>query len=593
MHPIITILCPAEMNDSDSSFAKLVHFLGIGSRIICLDDCLTDFQITSNQDAKKWVCLALGYPTLANIYGDNRISNSFKIFLREKVSFLFVYNIQESASESNVLDWLTDGVIKSVVSFSSNVYEYEVNREYKEICMQFSGLLFGPINSEVDIVFDVRQLANETDNLICINKRPLFLRTKQGNCQMFFLGTNQILDIDNYICEPINTRECFSRMIPIMMFVKYVFKQHCWHNDISQACLIIDDPLLNRQYGFLNYQRLFEATINRTFFTTVAFIPWNYKRTNAKIAGLFVKKKDNFSLCVHGCDHTQNEFGSTDFNELNYLTRMATDRMESHEHITGLPYDKVMIFPQGVFSTNSMRVLKSNNYLAAVNSDAFPIDVVNRLRVRDFLGLTIMNYENFPLFLRKDPKKILDLALDLFLGKPVLIAVHHDFFKPGYEEVVELAEKLDLIAGNIQWRSLGDIVQQSYLLQQEDENTFNVKLYASRSIISNTSDTVKKYSITKNEKNNVPIKGVFLDGKEVTYKIENQLLKTTFEIKPKKSGIVEIVYNNLYPYAEENTKVIKKSKVWVRRHLSEIRDNYLSRSQALLSVANKLKRMMP
>ena len=68
---------------------------------------------------------------------------------------------------------------------------------------------------------------------------------------------------------------------------------------------------------------------------------------------------------MHGCDHTKGEFESIDYREIDYNVKQATKRMTSHEDTTGLSFDKVMVFPQEVFSTNSMRVLKSNNYVAA------------------------------------------------------------------------------------------------------------------------------------------------------------------------------------------------------------------------------------
>ena len=52
------------------------------------------------------------------------------------------------------------------------------------------------------------------------------------------------------------------------------------------ACLIIDDPLLRPQYGCLNYKKLLEAMKAHNFFTEIAFIPWNYKRSNAKTVRL-------------------------------------------------------------------------------------------------------------------------------------------------------------------------------------------------------------------------------------------------------------------------------------------------------------------
>ena len=104
------------------------------------------------------------------------------------------------------------------------------------------------------------------------------------------------------------------------------------------------------------------------FTTTIAFIPWNYRRTSDSVARVFRERSDRFSICLHGCDHTEGEFASTEVRRLNTQLHLATQRMRAHEQSTGLPYAEVMVFPQGKFSAASLELLKCHNYLAAVNS---------------------------------------------------------------------------------------------------------------------------------------------------------------------------------------------------------------------------------
>jgi hypothetical protein len=40
----------------------------------------------------------------------------------------------------------------------------------------------------------------------------------------------------------------------------------------------------------------------------------------------------------------------------------------------GMPFDNIMVFPQGRFSTEAIRALKSNGFTAAANSDPWPVD---------------------------------------------------------------------------------------------------------------------------------------------------------------------------------------------------------------------------
>jgi hypothetical protein len=93
--------------------------------------------------------------------------------------------------------------------------------------------------------------------------------------------------------------------------------------------------------------------------------------------------------------------------------------MQRHGEMTGLAFDKVMVFPQGHFSTASMEALKSSGYLAAVNSTPYPVDFQSgMLQLKDLLKPAITRLAGFPLFVRRYPDNLPALAFDLFLGKP-------------------------------------------------------------------------------------------------------------------------------------------------------------------------------
>lgn len=209
---------------------------------------------------------------------------------------------------------------------------------------------------------------------------------------------------------------------------------------MTYATIIIDDLLLTEKYGFLNFRKLLALMDQHDFHTTVAFIPWNYNRTNKKIAQLFLDRPDRLSLCVHGCDHTRGEFGSTDMNYLDNKIKVATARMLEHQRITGLPFDRVMVFPQGVFTNEVLEALKNNGYIAAVNTEP----AMNKVT------------SDFPFFLR--------YPLDEVCGhKPAFVVMHHqDFQGDGYDRLVECVRKLK----GATWASLGEAVKH-YVTSEE------------------------------------------------------------------------------------------------------------------------------
>jgi hypothetical protein len=199
-----------------------------------------------------------------------------------------------------------------------------------------------------------------------------------------------------------------------------------------------------------------------------------------------------------------------------------------------------------------------------------------------------MNYETFPLLTRRSPKWIADFALDLFVGKPIMIYGHHDSVKEGYARLAEFVKCINSLDEHIKWTSLGYIAKRSYWWKREGHDTVKIKLYASNSLVHNTFDKVNNYSVVKDETSNVPIRAVLVNGKEVPYQIEKGQLKMNIEVQPKQCAEVEIVYQDISPGQKECGGMGTNTKVLVRRYLSEIRDNYIDKNRLLSSLSRRL-----
>jgi hypothetical protein len=320
---------------------------------------------------------------------------------------------------------------------------------------------------------------------------------KKRNSCIFFLACRDIADLEAQTDGSLSAHKYFSRVVPAIMFLRHVFRDQTWQNHRQYANFIIDDPLLRKSYGFLNYSRLSEEMDRSEFTTTIAFIPWNYRRTRKSTARLIRERFDRFSICIHGCDHTAGEFASTDVKQLNTQTRLATQRMRDHEQRTGVPYTAVMVFPQGKFSTASLGLLKSHGYLAAVNSSLVPADLgeAHGLTVADLIAPAISKYYSFPLFMRRYPGEVADFALDLFLGKPVLLVEHHNYFKDGYDAVREFITQINSLSKKLQWTSLRELLNNTYLQKKISQDALECKIFTNHQIIRNPEPMKRQYII--------------------------------------------------------------------------------------------------
>jgi len=212
--------------------------------------------------------------------------------------------------------------------------------------------------------------------------------------------------------------------------------RHEGEGDMENACVIIDDPLLTENYGHLNFRKLLALMDKHNFHCTVAFIPWNYNRYNKNIAGLFRDRQDRFSICVHGCDHTRGEFGSTDINRLIRKIWLATERMIEFSRRTGIPFERVFVPPQHIFSNIALDALRLCFYHAVTNWVDKPVD-------GDKITSKLPFYKRY---------EVSELPLD---ANPALIMMHHmDFANGGYARLGILVDKLN--ANGAKWGSVGE-----------------------------------------------------------------------------------------------------------------------------------------
>jgi hypothetical protein len=221
------------------------------------------------------------------------------------------------------------------------------------------------------------------------------------------------------------------------------------------ACLIIDDPLLRPRYGCIDYTKLLQQMKEHRFFTEIAFIPWNYRRSDLKTVRLFADNADHYAICVHGCNHLGNEFGGTDYQYLSSLASTALWRMDQHKKHTGLSYDPVIVFPQGRFSSVAMKALKDQGYLAAFNSELRATDG-EELSTIEYQRPATTIYHDFPLFLRRYPKDKSHFVQDIASGRPIIIVEHHGAFRNGYKAITDVVDWINSL-GNIKWKSMSDI----------------------------------------------------------------------------------------------------------------------------------------
>jgi peptidoglycan/xylan/chitin deacetylase (PgdA/CDA1 family) len=533
-------------------------------------------------------CVVLNGSVLRRWVSAEQCPADLASYLTSRFPFLLIHNLDEGPFAASTLRAFSGHQLTDLRAVAQSSRTYQVAAGYPTICGVFSGLEFGPVSPPHDRVF-VGDLSRRDDlqPLVTIDGQPLFARMLRHRAQVFFLAGRQLADLGAETGD-FRSLDHFSRLVPPVMFLRHAFADACWRPNARHATLVIDDPLLQERYGFLNYSRLLELMDRHGFHTSIAFIPRNRLRTSERIARLFRDRPDRYSLCVHGNDHTAAEFGTPDTAVLNSMLQAAVQRMEVHRDLTSVPYDRVMVFPQGVFSEVALRLLQANNFTAAVNSHPNPHRGLTRLRLVEYVQPAITGYGGAPLFLRKYVHELstFDAAFSLFFGQPVLIVEHHAIFKDP-DRVTQLVSRINSLVPDIQWSSLQTTIESAFLTRGPSDNV-EVLTYAGRARVANPTLHASRCSIVKPVHGDLPIRDVLLNDTPLTEWVATDgRLRASFDVQPGTRPVCSLTYRNDHGLSAP-PRYWRSLRVTLRRRASELRDNYLSKSPRLLSMAERM-----
>jgi len=575
-----------ELREVDARMVRLAEFLGIPCGTCALEDLTPHPEFLERSLPDGRLCLAVNPRVLQDWTGREHVSTELIDYLVSRFTNLLVYGLSADPFDSELVAALSRGMFKSVEAIEPENSPYVVAEDARDICEAFSGLSFGSANPANDHVLTMGLHHAAVRKLISIGGRPFMATVKSKRAEILFIASNDVVDVNSQVGHA-PLIEYFSRFVPQAMALRHVADDECWRPGKPYASVVIDDPLLQKNYGFLNFDSLLRLAERNNFHAAIAFIPHNFRRNSLRTARMFVENPKRLSICFHGNDHTDGEFGTTNPTLINSLLRVAEGRMSSHLESTGLPCDRVMVFPQGKFSVEAMRALKSRNFYAAVNTIPYPVQQVVPLTIGDLAQPAVLKYGDFPLFQRKSIRNIQsqDIAFDLFFGRPVLIVEHHDLFEHP-EPLAEIASKINSLAPQILWSNLATLACNSILTRRTPDGTQHIRAYSGTVRLSNDSEFSQLYSIEwVSSRSDSLAEQVLMDGSPyLGIRIYDAGLRISVELPPGSSRTFTSVHRN----REIDIRGLGlrwKARAFLRRRLSEIRDNYLSKNRPLLLTA--------
>ena len=509
-------------------------------------------------------------------------------FWKNEVHSVFVYAGDDPEVLSKLIQRLT-GENGTVVSrIRRNSQDITLSEELEDFCGVMSGVraTATTIDSDADVVFDNSK--GKGTSIISLDYGEAFVKIEYNRVSIFLSSSKEIIDIDAELTsQNFDVRKHFLTTVPLVLYIKWAFAETCWNAPQTNACLVIDDPVLKHRHGFVDFQELLSLMKQHKFSTNIAFIPWNWRRSTPEVTRLFRDNPDKYSLSVHGCDHTRAEFGTSDRQRLYWKVRQALERMNTHQSMTGIRYDRVMVFPQGIFSEAAMKVLKQTDLIAAVNNDVISADPHRRaVSLNELWDIAIMDY-GFPLFTRRYPwEGIENFAFDALLGKPAIIIIHHDYCSDGCLRLIEFIDRLNSLKYPPTWRSLGETVRRSCRQREASSNEVEIEMYAAELLLDNHSSQPKSFSIRRRENEPSVIHEISDECGPLTWNFANNHINFEVGLSRGQSKVVQIKYHFLDLDGCDGDDLRYRVGAMLRRYLCEIRDNYVTTVK--LRAANRL-----
>lgn len=431
------------------------------------------------------------------------------------------------------------------------------------------------------------------DELMRLDGQPTFVTWTESQVPRYVWATPDVFDAFATVDSEYDLERRLDKILPLLIFLRETFGVACWHNPEATAALTIDDPLLQPNYGFINFRSLLLSARTHGFHVSLAFIPWNSWRTRERDAALFREFSDVFSLCVHGCDHTNNEYGVDDHGLLLDKNHRALDRMELHSNRTGIPFTPIAVCPQERCSLAAWRAFADHpSMLALMNTRTMPrVGSGQNVKGANLLLPAQDSLFGFPAFKRHYPGSMSRFALNLYLGKPAILVEHHDYFRDGQRPIEEFAASLRQINPAVQWRSLEQVTITAHLRRQENNDATAIRFFTHRFEFTPTAKDSRVIQLKKRVGDPTRIRAFRVDGVSIPFAREGEFVRAEITTEPDRRVRVYLEPEPLPARTRYSFGLSYRTGVATRRLLSEMRDNYVSHSPLAVKYARSILRL--
>lgn len=518
----------------------------------------------------------------------NQLAELAAVLAQASVSVLLLVG-ESGEPENRFVKALTRGAVTHVnggradcVNFPAAAGEFSrelAGYSYPRDLGESLGLVAGPENAAV---------------IMCLGQCPSFICVRVGRANVFVWATREVFDVARPLKEEREFEHALDGYVPGLIFLRRACGDRCWRSPWIGAGIVIDDPLLKENYGFIHFPALLESARRHAYHVTVAFIPWNHWRSSKAKARMFREHTDWFSLCIHGCDHTNKEYASTDYEDLLARNFLATRRMNRHHERTGVACEPIMVCPQELYSLEAMRAFAdSRQFAGLVGTACMPRNLTApQLCGADLLLPAQDSFFGVPVFKRHYWSGIAVFAMAVFLGKPAILVEHHEFFCGGPGGVERFVSELAGIRPDVRWVPLVETARRTHLRRRLTGHRHEVRFFTDDFEMEPGSDGDLEFVFTRRIPATTSICRVTVNEMETKFTHRDGFLSFAAAAGAAQSLRVRVEVEPVQPRNYFSRGIKYQAALALRRGLSEFRDNVIARNDFALRAARRVARAL-
>lgn len=572
----LTVWAGSESSTQAENLAKLARFYGL--------DIVWRSLEAAAANAECGEFSVVDIPSLSSVFTTEQLKVLLERILETSRDVLVLLD-QTSSDQQAVARFfggtrrfqLAGSLEASRVLFPSEAAEF--NAELAGHCFpRFPGPAIGIVPDPVTEFRPVMKVGNAVS----------FGVVNRSSTRVYLWATHEVFDIERPLRAELEFERRLDTYVPVLIFLRKAFGPACWHAPWSGAGIVIDDPLITRRYGHLDFKHLLSLAAQEHFVVNLAFIPWNHWRTRKAELALFERAGTTFNICAHGCDHTNGEFITNDYSEILRRSRIAAARMDAHRSRTGMPWEPVMVCPREEYSREALRAIAdSGRFLGLVNTGCIPRNADSaEITGADLLLPAQDFYFGFPIFKRHYSSDQAVFALAVFLGKPAILVEHHEFFRDECAALLEFVHSLRRLPGPIHWMAPSELARRTHLVRRTAPDAYDMRFFADEMIVQNPDSEARRIQVFKRIPADIPLSRVTRDGSPLPAKRDGDTVAIELELRGGDSARIAIV-REPRPATTTAPKNDWRYTIGVgfRRFLSEFRDQVIARNDLALRAA--------